>query len=83
MRPYMVFSDTPPAGYSSDDELLVSITQGDVIEAYSEWESDLDKAPEDWPYAWNLLSSSRKRDILIAVGDANVDLYSIFDGVLM
>ena len=83
MRAYMVFSDTPPPGYTSEDELLVSLTKADVIEAYAAWEANIDKAPGEWPYVWHELNLHHLAGIFAAVSDFGIDLESIFDGVLL
>ena len=83
MRLYMVHSDTPPPGCDPEDELLVSLTKADVVEAYIGWEANIDKAPGEWPFAWYNLSPGTQDTIFKAVLDSGIDLDSIFDGVLM
>ena len=83
MRPYMVLSDTPPLGYTSEDELLVSLTKNDVIEEYTEWEANLDKVPGARSYAWHNLGPGTQDNIFKAVLESGIDLDSIFDGVLL
>ena len=83
MRLYMVSSDTPPPGYTSEDELLVSLTKSDVVDAYIEWEANIDKALGEWPFVWHRLPPGTQDTIFKAVLESGIDLDSIFDDVLM
>ena len=83
MRLYMVFSDTPPPGYTAEDELLVSLTKSDVIELYTEWEANLDKAPGEWPFAWPNLGPGTQDAIFKAILESGIDVDSIFYDVLV
>jgi len=76
MKAYMVFSNEPPPGCDVNDELLVSLTYSDVIEAYDEFYQTGD-AP-----AWDNLSAENQRQIFKAVGESGVDLDSIFDALV-
>ena len=76
MKAYMVFADAPPpGGHNASDELLVSLTYGDVVEAYDEF-----YRTEDAP-AWDNLSAETQRQIFKAVRESGVDLDSIFDAL--
>ena len=73
MKAYMIFSNEPPPGCDINDELLVSLTYSDVIEAYDEFYQTGD-AP-----TWDKLSEDTQWKIFKAVGESGVDLESIFD----
>jgi len=72
MKAYMVFADAPPPGCGEDDELLVSLTYGDVVEAYEN--EYLDDAPN-----WADLSQYTQHLIFKAVGESGINLVDIFD----
>jgi len=75
MKSYMVFADAPPPGCGAGDELLVSLTYGDVIEAYEDfyWDDD-SKMPH-----WVDLSPSTQHLIFKEVGESGINLTDIFD----
>jgi len=75
MKAYMVFADAPPLGHDANDELLVSLTYGDVIEVYDEFYRTGD-APQ-----WDNLPLEAQRQIFKAVGESGIDLDSIFDSL--
>lgn len=81
MKPYMVFADEPPVGYNPDNELLMSLTKADVIDAYGDWGDGLFDG-DDPPDHWDELSSRQQEQIFRAVLDLDVDLWGVFDGVL-
>ena len=75
MRAYMVFEDAPPLGYDADDELLVSLTYRDVVEAYEDfyWDDNRDLAH------WAELPPRTQHLVFKAIGESGINLVDIFD----
>ena len=75
---FIIWADSPPDRYTWDDQLLVSLTIADVVEAYNE---GLREESEGEPL-WEGLTYTLRGDFIDAVSAYSVPLEDIWAGIL-
>ena len=79
MKFYVVESESPPAGCTEDDELVI---WGTIAGIADQWGDLVCNGSDDLIQVWDVLSPEQKEAVLLIAGNVPIDFWEQFSDIL-